>query len=256
MEQSLEADPFLNETLTEIKRRSAGDMSRILAHLRCPEDVKVLQLEKDIALFTYSEERRKSEIIEQRAFNLMQFAKVGLTVIIGIAGVISAANVQDSPMRESLIFLLAVAAAFLGKLFYRGVNVVKIGTIFSKPSRDSHFKPDHHDIYEVQESQNYNEALRKHLAWLILYFDHTAKDNRNRITQCKCCYVNLIGFLISFLVFFGLCVAHLFEPRLTLVLPAHRLIGTTLLVLAFITDNIALCLKLGWFDVEPEIRRF
>ena len=107
MEPTLPVDPFL----AEAQRRNSEQVSRILTHLQS-KDERTLELAKDIAAFTYAEERKKSDLLEQRAFGLMQFAKVGLTIIVGITGVISAANVQDTPLRESLIFLLSVAGAF------------------------------------------------------------------------------------------------------------------------------------------------
>jgi hypothetical protein len=250
MEPLLPVDPFL----LEAQRRNSEQVSRILTHLQS-KDERTLELAKDIAAFTYGEERKKSDVIEQRAFGLMQFAKVGLTIIVGITGVISAANVQDTPLRESLIFLLSVAGAFLAKLFYRGLNVVKIGTFF-RPHLDTLFKPDHFDIYETQAGETYIEALRLHIARMIWYFNHTADDNLERIRQCKCCFVNSFGFLAAFLAFFVLSIVHLLEPRLTLILPAHRIIGASLFVLALITDGIADRLHVGWFKVETKSDRF
>jgi hypothetical protein len=250
MEPSLKTDQFL----IEVQRRNPEQMSQILTHLPSTDD-RTLQLAKDVASFTYSEELKKSEIIEQRAFGLMQFAKVGLTIIIGITGVISASNVQDTPLRESLIFLLSVAGTFLAKLFYRGLKVVRTGTFF-RPDLDTLFKPDHYDIYETQLGESYSDALKMHIARMISYYNQTAHDNLERILQCKCCFVNSFGFLIAFLAFFILSIVHLLEPRFTLFLPYHRLIGTALFVIALTTDNIALHLHLGWFRFERELPRF
>lgn len=250
MEASPQSDPFV----IEMQRRDPVEISRILTHLPS-SDERRLQLAKDVALFTYSEERTKRDVIEQRAFGLMQFAKVGLTIIIPIAGLISAINIRDLPFRESLIFLLSVAGAFLAKLFYRGLKVVKTGTFFS-PHLDTHCKPDHYDIYETQAGEDYKQALKQHIARMIWYFNRTANDNKERIRQCKCCFVNSFGFLIAFLAFFILSMVHLLEPSLTLFLPVHRLLGTSLLVLALTADSIAEVLHLGWFRVETDSPRF
>lgn len=199
------------------------------------DDVEALKLAKDIAMFSYAEERRKTDVIEQRAFGLMQFAKVGLTIIAGIAGLISNASIHDTPFRESLILLLAVASVYLAKLFWRGSAVVRIGTTF-EPHRDSHMKPDQEDVYATQSGRSYLHILKTHVAKMVLYFDHTATDNNKRIYQCKCCFVNTYGFLIAFFLFFALSLMHLFEPNTVLVLPAHRIIGAVVLVLAVCTD--------------------
>lgn len=243
-------DPFL----LEIQSRKQAEMPRILAHLSSSNE-STLALAKDIAAFTYSQEREKANIIESRAFGLMQFAKVGLSIIIPIAGIISASNVHDTPFRESLIFLLSVAGAFLAKLFNRGLNVVKTGSFF-RPHLDTYVKPSESDIYEAQDSANYTEALKQHIASMIWYFDNTANDNRDRIRHCKCCYLNSFGFLFSFLAFFVLSFVHLMNPAMTLILPAHRIIGICLLLLALTADNIAERLELGWFRIEPEVPRF
>lgn len=198
-------------------------------------DVKTVELAKEIAMFAYNEERKKTDVIEQRAFGLMQFAKVGLTIIAGIAGLISNASIQDTPFRESLILLLAVASAYLCKLFYRGSRVVRVGTIF-KPHTDFHVKPDQTDVYATQSGAPYIDVLKTHVSKMVLYFDHTANDNLERIHQCKCCFVNTFGFLAAFFLFFALSLLHLFEPRFTLLIPAHRIIGSVFFLLAFVTD--------------------
>jgi hypothetical protein len=197
-------------------------------------DEKVVNLAKEIASFAYNEERKKTSSLEERAFGLMQFAKVGLTVIAGIAGLISNASIHDTPFRESLIFLLAVASTFLAKLFWRSSQVVRVGTIF-KPHTDDHFKPDQKDVYETQSGE-YLEVLKSHVAKIVLCFEHTAGDNLKRIYQCKCCFINTFGFLVAFFLFFALSMVHLIEPNITLALPFHRVIGGALFLLALATD--------------------
>ncbi len=244
----------IEEISKEVLNRDPAEMARIL-NLLPSSNEKILELAKDVATFTYDQERKKGDILEQRAFGLMQFAKVGLTIIIGITGLISAANVQDTPTRESLVILLAIAGALLGKLFYRGLKVVRTGTFF-RPHQDTYFKPDHLDIYETQLGESYSDALKKHIARLIFYFNKTAVDNSDRVRQCKCCFVDSFGFLLAFLAFFILSIVHLLEPRLTFILPAHRMIGAGLFVLALVSDNIAEWLRLGWFQIEKEDPRF
>ncbi|MFN8550693.1 MAG: hypothetical protein U0103_04330 [Candidatus Obscuribacterales bacterium] len=65
-------DPFL----LELEAGKKEDLHRILSRLSSPDE-SILKLTKEIAAFTYSEERQKSDVIENRAFGLMQFAKVG-----------------------------------------------------------------------------------------------------------------------------------------------------------------------------------
>jgi len=238
-------DPFL----LELEAGKKEELHRILSRLSS-SDESILKLTKDIAAFTYSEERQKSDVIENRAFGLMQFAKVGLTIIIGIAGLITTTNVHNTPFRESLIFLLSIAAAFLAKLFYRGLNVVKIGSFF-RPQFDAYVKPNEKDIYETQDGETYMVALKQHIASTIWYLQYTSNDNHIRSIQRKCCYVNSFGFLIAFLAFFVLSMVHLLEPSLTLNMPEHRIIGAILLALALTADNIAQSMRLGWFDIEP-----
>jgi hypothetical protein len=209
-------------------------IAKVMSHL-LSDDVEATKLAKDIAMFAYNEERKKTDVIEQRAFGLMQFAKVGLTIIAGIAGLISNASIHDTPFRESLILLLAIASVYLAKLFWRGAGVVRIGTTF-EPYPHDHVKPDQDDVYATQSGEKYLEILKTHVAKMVLYFDHTATDNAERIYQCKCCYVNTSGFLVAFFLFFGLSLMHLFEPNLTLLLPDHRVIGCALIILALVTD--------------------
>ncbi len=213
------------------------DVANVVAMLTS-EDPPVIQLAKEIALFAYNEERKLTDAIENRAFGLMQFAKVGLTIVAGIAGLISNAGIQDVPFRESLILLLAIASAYLGKLFYRGSRVVRVGTIF-EPHSDFHVKPDESDVYAAARSaESYLQILKTHVSNLVLYFEHTAGDNEKRIYQCKCCFINTTGFLVAFFLFFALSLMHLFEPKFTMVLPEHRIVGFCLFALALITDQL------------------
>ncbi len=198
-------------------------------------DAEKIKLAKDIAMFGYGEERKRSDIIENRAFGLMQFAKVGLTIIAGIAGLISSASIHDTPFRESLILLLAVAAAYLAKLFLRGAMVIRVGTTF-KPHPDSHIKPDKSDVIGTQSDGDYLHALKTHVAKLVVYMEHTADWNKKRIHQLQCCYINTFGFLTAFFLFFVLGLVHLFQADFTLVLPDHRLIGGAIFVLAIVAD--------------------
>lgn len=225
-----------------------------MSHLSS-SDLRAVELAKEAAMFAYNEERKKTDAIEQRAFGLLQFAKVGLTVIVGIGSVISNASIQDTPFRECLILLLAIAAAYLCKLFYRGLQVVPLGTVF-KTHQGFHVKPDEDDVYATQADANYLELLKKHVANIVIYFDHTASDNLERIYQCKCCFVNTIGFLIAFFSFFALSVMHLFEPNRTLVVPAHRVVGLVIIVLALSTDYLVELLRTRWLRREEAPNRY
>jgi len=199
------------------------------------KDVEAVKLARDIAIFGYGEERKKTDVIEQRAFGLMQFAKVGLTIIAGIAGLISNSGIQNTPFRESLILLLAVAGAYLGKLFWRGAMVVRVGTTI-KPLPDAHIKPDRSDVLKTQTDGAYLDALKMHVAKLVVYMEHTATWNKERIEQLQLCYINTSGFLISFFLFFILSLIHLFQADVCLTLPAHRFIGGAIFILALVAD--------------------
>jgi len=214
----------------------ADDIARAFAKLTSPSPRK-MDLARQIALFSYKEERNKTAGVESRAFNLMQFAKVGLTIIAGIAGLISNTSIHDTPFRESLILLLAIASAYLVKLFYRGARIVRVGA-GNKPHADDHIKPDENDVFATQEDGEYLTALKTHVAKLVAYTQHTSGWNGERIKQLDCCYVNTIGFLISFFLFFLLSLVHLFQPDATFALPEHRLIGAALFALALGADWI------------------
>jgi hypothetical protein len=73
----------IEDVSREIQSRDPAEMERILRLLPSSNE-KILELAKDVATFTYDQERKKGDILEQRAFGLMQFAKVGLTIIIGV----------------------------------------------------------------------------------------------------------------------------------------------------------------------------
>jgi hypothetical protein len=212
-------------------------------------DIETLKLAKDIASFAYGEERKKTDVIEGRAFGLMQFAKVGLTIIAGIAGLISNASIHDTPFRESLILLLATASAYLAKLFWRGTMVVRVG-YSAKPHKDFHVKPDQFDVYATQEASSYVDALKANIANMVLYLESTAIFNQQRIYQCKCCYVNTFGFLVAFFLFFALSLIHLFQANFTLLLPEHRLIGGCIFLLALVTDWMVEKIGIKWFNQE------
>jgi hypothetical protein len=224
-------------------------VAKVRDHLSS-DDIEAAKLAKDIAMFAYTEERRKTDVIEQRAFGLMQFAKVGLTIIAGIAGLISNASIHDTPFRESLILLLAVASVYLAKLFWRGSAVVRIGTTFA-PHHNAHIKPDQEDVYATQSERKYLYILKTHVAKMVLYFHHTATDNDERIYQCKCCFINTYGFLIAFFLFFALSLMHLFEPNTVLVLPYHRIIGVVILILAVSTDWLVEISGNPWLKKDP-----
>jgi hypothetical protein len=104
----------------------------------------------------------------------MQFAKVGLTVIAGIAGLISNASIHDTPFLECLILLLAISSASLCKLFYRGSRVVRVGTVFI-PHSDSHVKPDTEDVFETQAAATFLAALKTHVSRMAVYYKHTPR---------------------------------------------------------------------------------
>jgi len=200
-------------------------------------DGRNIELARQIALFSYKEERNKTSGVESRAFNLMQFAKVGLTIIAGIAGLISNSSIKDTPFRESLILLLAIASAYLVKLFYRGAMIVRVGT-GAEPHPDNHIKPDENDVYATQGQVPFLDALTTHVAKLVAYTKQTAAYNKKRVQELDCAYVNTVGFLISFFLFFLLSLVHLFQPDATFALPEHRLIGAALFALALGADVI------------------
>ena len=179
----------------------------------------------------------------------MQFAKVGLTIIAGIAGLISNASISDTPFRETMIILLAVASAFLAKLFFRGAMVVRVGT-HHKPHSDNHIRPDAEDVMKTQNSSDFPSALKAHVARLVVYMRHTAECNAARIDELQLCYVNTIGFLSAFFLFFGLSLLHLFKADFALALPGYRLIGVTLFVVALAVDFVAQKSRLKVFELE------
>jgi hypothetical protein len=223
-----------------------AEIEAVMNHLTATE-VPIVQLAKEVAALGFNEEGKRSDIIEQRAFGLMQFAKVGLTIIAGIAGLISSASIHDTPFRESLILLLAVAGAYLSKLFFRGAKVIPVGLLFPL-HKDYHVKPDNNDVIQTQSEGDYLQALKRHVAKLMVYTNHRAECNRDRAHQLKFCYVNTGGFLISFFLFFVLSLVHLFQSDFTLVLPLHRIIGGVIFVIALTAD--VLVEKFGLMQVE------
>jgi hypothetical protein len=223
------------DNVTDSTSPHPDDVAIVLPKLNS-SDVEKVNLAKEIALFAYNEERKKSDIIEQRAFGLMQFAKVGLTIIAGIAGLMSNANIHDTPFRESLIILLAVAGAYLGKLFYRGYGVVQVGS-GRQPPTASHVKPDQEDVFATQSGENYLDVLKKHVANLVVYFEQTESYNLERANQLTFCYINTVGFLVAFFLFFALSLVHLIEPNIILLLPEHRLVGALLFIIALLADR-------------------
>lgn len=175
-------------------------------------DQDVLKLEKEIITLAYGEERKKAEIIEQRAYQMIQFSKIGLTAIVGITAFLSN-NVSSSHshFRVLLVFLMLLAAVFLGKALWKGSAVMAVGTIF-RPI--AHVKLDHHDVLDIQNATSLY-ALKRHVAQMLIYYDHTAKDNLERVYDCKSCWANILCFLTVFCIFFCLCVFHVLFPDFT-----------------------------------------
>lgn len=209
-------------------------LPKILEHLTST-DVQTLQLAKEVANQAFSEECKKGDLLEQRAFGLMQFAKVGLTTVAGVAGVMTIGNMSDSSFRECLLFWLLVSSCYLSKLFYRGAGVINEGTFF-RPHPNTLHRPDHLDVYWTQTHPDFVAALKNHVGMMLFYLSKHVRENAIRGHHYKCCFVNTCGFLSAIFIFAAMIVAHQLWPHLILVPPGHQLIGAGLLAFALFTD--------------------
>jgi len=198
-------------------------------------DPQLIELARSIAQQAFDEECKKGDMLEQRAFGLMQFAKVGLTTVAGVAGVMTIGSMAEGSFKECLLFWLLVSSCYLFKLFYRGSCVINEGTFF-KPHSSTYHRPDHTDIYLTQFDGDFLAALKKHVARMIIYLNKHIKENAEREHQYKCCFVNTLGFLCVVLIFSGMIVLHQLQPGVNLVPPGHQLIGLGLIALALATD--------------------
>lgn len=214
-----------------------------IVHRLPSNDLHTLDLARDIAKLAFSEECKKGDILEQRAFGLMQFAKVGLTTVAGVAGVMTIGGMADSSFRECLLFWLLVSSCFLFKLFYRGTRIINLGVVFFGAQRSTFHRPDPMDIYLTQKDGDVAQALKKHIARMILYLQNHTIENARRVYQYKCCFVNTLGFLGAILTFSAMIVAHQLWPALNLVPPGHQVTGTLMVAIAFGTDFL-----FGWIS--------
>jgi hypothetical protein len=212
------------------------DIALILKTRLTSNDEKVLELARDIAKTAFSDECRKGDLLEQRAFGLMQFAKVGLTTVAGVAGIMTIGSMPDSSFKECLLFWLMVSSCYLFKLFVRGAKVINVGLNFIHPHMSTFHRPDHLDVFLTQLDGNFVEALRKNVARMIFYLNQHVNDNVERVYNYKCCFVNTLGFLTAILIFSVLIVSHQLWPGLDLVLPGHQIIGVLLVAVALSTD--------------------
>lgn len=236
---SCKNDPFLSLIDEDARNDGASRVSAVLAHLPSG-DVKSLELARGIAETAFDHECRKGEVLEQRAFNLAQFAKLGLAVVAGLAGFISIRDTNDSQYLECLLLLLLISSIYLLKLFYRGKRVIFVGTLY-KPHMSSQYRPDHLNVYATQVGE-YSDVLRKHIARMILYYDNYVKENALRVFNCTCCYINTLGFLGSILIFGIIFFVHQCL-HVNLVPPYHLIIAALLALGAVFTDNIWDCVS-------------
>jgi hypothetical protein len=231
---SEQEDPFLHMIEDDARSDGSSRVSAVLTHLPS-NDVGSLELAKHIAESAFDHECRKGEVLEQRAFNLSQFAKLGLAVVGGLAGFISFRDTTDSKFLECLLLLLLIASIYLLKLFYRGKRVIFVGTLY-KPHLSTQYRPDYLNVYATQVGE-YPEVLRKHVARMILYFDNYANENAQRVYNCACCFVNTLGFLGSILLFGIVFFVHQLL-HINLTPPFYLIIGALLAVFAAFTDII------------------